>query len=719
MKRLVAVSLCLSLLTALSVNAQSHWNGGRTVPVHRLAPLDAEGVAVIPTERYPQPISLVKTCSQCHDVNAMHGGSHFRTGLDTNEAPESVKVEPWFWADEAIGTAIPLSLRTQQGAMKLDQLGLSYWEWTKMFSRNFPGGGIGSDPRAMGEVAMAKQRWFVTGALEANCLACHQQGRTYDSSEWARQVLRENWRGAATAASGFGNVGGMNERLDATWDPSIKENLDDHLFRVPENVTYEKGMFDHKLRCVFDVGKPQNENCLACHSVSQKGMPSHKIMGDVHLRAGMKCIDCHSNGMNHRVETKGCAECHTGEKGEGPRPVHEGIPLVHFKKLSCTVCHSGVTEGGEVAQVRTSRANRIGIYGRAQWATDTPYIIEPVFVKNDNGVVEACRMMWPSYFAFSFGDKLVPIRPNEVKAKIGNVISSSTNGFTKAVVAQALAKLGDKSRFVGHGKVWKAMNGELAATDEKGAEPVSWPIGHDVRPARMARGADPVKCADCHTGDSKFFLGKIMPTGPIVDLAVEAVEQSEFLKVDALYHTVLGTTFAMRPLLKVVLWTIFAFMCLFAACAAAVALAKFSGWLTGRTSAKLWVVFKVLVDVALVCSVLYLAGSGVVGWFMGEMTSWALVLHMVAGGAFAACALLAMLFNTKKRTKKAVSGVIWMLWIVLAAGTVFTAVMPMMTVFGEYGQEMLLWCHRCTSLLFALFSCLVCVSAPKSKKKKR
>ncbi len=715
------LTLCLSCMAVFTVDAaapESHWNGGRNAPVHRLAPLDFDGDAVNPGERYPQPFSQIKTCGQCHDIQAMRGGSHFRTGLDTNETPESVKVEPWFWADESIGTAIPLSLRSQSGAMKPSRLGMSHWEWTKMFGRNFPGGGIGSDERAMDEVAMDKQRWFVTGALEANCLACHQQGRSYDSSEWARQVLRENWRGAATAASGLGSVGGMNERLDAAWDYSIKENPDDHLFRVPEFVTYDKAKFDGKMRCVFDIGKPQNQNCLACHSVSQKGMRSFQIEGDVHLRAGMKCIDCHSNGMKHRVQTTSCKACHTEEKGAGPRPVHEGIPLVHFKKLSCAVCHSGVTKNGELAQVRTSRANRIGIYGRAQWATDMPYIVEPVFVKNGDGVVEACRMMWPSYFAFSFDGKLVAIRPDEVKAKIGEVVSASTNGFTKAVVAQALATLGDKARFVGHGKVWKVVNGELSVSDEKGGEPVSWPIGHDVRPARMARGAEPVKCADCHTGDSGFFLGKIMPAGPVADAEVEAISQSEFLEVDPAYHLVLGSTFAMRPLLKVVLWSIFGLMCLFAAAAAAIALIKFSGWVAGKTNAKSWTVFKVLVDIGLACSVLYLAGSGVFGWFMGEMTGWALVLHMVAGGVFAACALLAMLFNSKRRTKKAVSGMIWMLWIVLAAGTVFTAVMPMMTVFGEQGQVFLLWSHRCTSLLFAVFSCIVCALAPKAKASK-
>ena len=243
-----------------------HWNGGRTIPVHRLTPLDFDGEKISPAASLPAPISQDKTCSQCHDVAAARGGSHFRTGLDTNDAPVSVQVEPWFWSDETIGLAIPLSLHGQPGAFAPRDLGLSAFEWTKMFGRSFPGGGIGSDPRAMEEVAGPRQRWFVTGPLEANCLACHQQGNAYDSSEWARQVLRENFTGAAVAAAGLSAVEGMNERMHDAW--AAAENPDDHLFNVPQKIAYDLTQFDAKQRCVFPVGKPQSARCLACHAVS-------------------------------------------------------------------------------------------------------------------------------------------------------------------------------------------------------------------------------------------------------------------------------------------------------------------------------------------------------------------------------------------------------------------------------------------------------------------
>ena len=638
----VFAGLALGACSALA--GESHWNGGRTVPVHKLAPKDAAGDKVSPGDRLPKAISQVQTCGQCHDVKSMAGGSHFRTGLDTNDVPPQVNFEPWFLVDEKQGLVTALSLCGLPGTKSPADIGMTAWQFTKTFGRAFPGGGIGSDVRAMEEVGREKSRWFVTGPLEANCLACHQQ-TPYDSSEWARQVLRENFAGAASAAAMFADVGGMNERLNDAWDPFIDENKDDHLFRVPQTIAYDMTKFDSKGRCIFAVGKPKNENCLACHAASEKGMPSHDIAGDVHLQRGMKCIDCHQNGMDHRVTTKSCASCHLEKNGAGPRPVHAGFPTVHFEKLSCTVCHSGVTKDGKMAQVRTARANRIGIYGRAQWATDLPYILEPVFVKYDDGVIRPSRMTW-------------------------------------------------------------------TAAD---ADPVYWPFAHDVKPARQARGAKPAKCAACHTADSEFFFGKVTPVYPNGKTG-EPVCQSTFLKADYAYHTFFGFVFLFRPLFKVVLWTVFGFLCLFAAAAAAVALKKLCSQIAESTLDFIWGAFRFVLDIVLVASIAYLALSGVIGWFTGGMTWWWIVLHMVAGGALAGSLLCLVFLRQHVRTEKTLPAAVWALWVVFAAGTVFTAVMPMMTVFGMEGQHFLLWCHRCVSLCFAALSAVLCYVTFKRKK---
>ena len=698
-----------------------HFNGGRTVPVHRIAPLDAEGDKISPSASLPEPVSQEKTCAQCHDTHLMAGGSHFRTGLDTNDAPESVAVEPWFWADERMGTAIPLTLHGQAGAFRPAELGLSCWQWTKMFGRAFPGGGVGSDPRAVEEVAGPRQRWFVTGPLGRNCLACHQQSG-YDSSEWARQVLRENFAGAATAASGLGAVEGMNERLDDTWDHLRAENPDDHLFKVPEKTVYDVRQFDAKNRCVFDVGRPKSANCLACHAVSEAGVSSHSIAGDVHLQRGLACVDCHKNGIDHRLETTSCRDCHLEPKGAGPKPTHVGIPLVHFEKLACTVCHSGVTRDGARAQVRTARANRIGIYGRAQWATDVPNIVEPVFVKNEDGKIEPRRMAWPSYFAeLGTNDAVTPLAPETV-AELG---VRGTNAFTKAVVAEVLNALKAKKPdgafgFIGHGQLWTAegegSNATVVARAHAAAAPVSWPVGHDVRPACQARGAAPVKCADCHTSDSEFFFGKVVPTGPIVDAEVEPVPQTEFLGLSPAYHAVFGTTFAMRPFFKVFLWTVFGILVLFCAAVAAVALKHLVAKISESTLSFMWGGAKWVVNMGFALSLAYLALSGLVGWMCDGMTGWWLVLHMVAGGTFAACIVLIAVSRAFEGARSLWKWILWLAWLACAVGTVFTAVMPMMTVYGEVGQEVLLWSHRLCAFAFAGVSGLMCWSGCRKKR---
>ena len=58
----------------------------------------------------------------------------------------------------------------------------------------------------------------------------------------------------------------------------------------------------------------------------------------------------------------------------------------------------------------------------------------------------------------------------------------------------------------------------------------------------------------------------------------------------------------------------------------------------------------------------------------------------------------------------------WVLWLLLAAATVFTAVMPMMSVFGSEGQEFLLWAHRIVALVFVAVSAVLCAVAIWSRR---
>ncbi|MEI6891412.1 MAG: cytochrome c3 family protein [Pontiella sp.] len=386
-----------ALMASCSLAASaSSFDGSRTTPVHRI-PLTAEdGTKILSSVSGSMPFSAKMTCGACHDYEEIHGGTHFQG------SGQGRPTEPWIVVDEKTGVQVPA-----------ERMNLSDWEFTKQFGSHLPGGSI-SDPED--RLADVDARWEVSGGLEMNCLACHNQSHRQDMTEWTKQIARENFRWAATAASGMGEVGGMASRMPDWWDIYMGESLDDHVFRVPPSVDYDTSLFDSKHRMWFDLGRPQDKNCLQCHSSHPVTAQRMDIPGDVHAAAGLSCVDCHRNGEDHQIlrgttETMSCAACHTEEgliAGQVGAPIahHKGLPPIHFEELTCTACHSGLKPGAEPQLVRTSRANKLGIYGRAQWYTESPFIVEPVYVRNDEGKIEPRRMMWPAFWANAEGHPL-------------------------------------------------------------------------------------------------------------------------------------------------------------------------------------------------------------------------------------------------------------------------------------------------------------------------
>ena len=911
MKRLLTTVFALAAGVACAA-VQSHWDGGRNTPVHRLALNDEFGDAIVPGASDALPLSTRKTCGQCHDYDAIASGWHFN--MSSTNAVVGRMAEPWFLVDPLSGSQIPMSLRSWSGTYKPQQIGMTDWEWVYAFGRHLPGGDV-ADPADLYAEGGPHARWEVSGPMEINCFACHSQSHAYDHSEWARLVLRQNFRWAATGALGLGEIRGMGSRVGDYWGVLRGINRDDAVFAVPPNVVYDTRLFDSKNRTVLDVGEPRNENCLNCHSASQAGMPHKDIDGDVHLRAGMSCADCHKNGENHAIArgyekdatgamdkaraTASCVGCHMGADAAkagrhgAPQPKHVGIPVSHFDKLACTTCHSGVTEGGEIAQVRTSRANRMGVYGRARWATPQPFIIEPVFVRNGQGKIEPRRMMWPAFWGVRDAKdaaKLVPMKPEEVAAacaglldlreqvgaliatlatdpnipgapvlsidgslfkadadgraladgeaagvagvewlyhladgktsavipayvpgadtekmteaqvaayqanekvfgnllqtldasKLANgrygaiavngkvyyrggendavtftniaanatkavvgwygngafsplvsdyvvrnvkALSGTTCTLTEDMVAAGLKRLTESgvkgAVYVAHGQVWElGADGKIAAKIEKAAEAVSWAVGHDVRPARLARGAKPVKCADCHTPDSKFFFAKVESTGPLLTTHTLVKAQNEFMSLSGSYHKVFGTTFLMRPFFKIFLWVVFAFVLLAAVAFVAAAMPKLlaNGEIPyGKPNEKLMALADKGAAIGLFAAGVYLGLSGLAGWFFHLLTGYVLVFHMVAGGLFAFCLALLIWFRGAKRIANAKRNVLWMLVLVLGVGVLFTATAPMMTWFGESWQHTMIWAHRCTTMCFLAVSAWMLMSGGRKE----
>jgi hypothetical protein len=500
------------------------WDGNRTTPSHLIPLRDELNELIVPTDVNPMPYSARFTCGPCHDYQTVQSGWHWNAMKSGKNGRPG---EPWIWLDPKTGTVLPLSYRKWPGSWDPKTLRLNAWDFNLLFGRHMPGGGP-AEPGDQDIFPGLDSRWNVSGKVEVNCLACHNKSGRQDHSEWAKQILRENLRWAATAAGGVGEVGGMASRLKETWDVYDGPNPDDHEWAVAPSVKYRTVDFDGKHRYFFDFAYPPGDrNCLACHSVSAVDETRATAAADAHSAKGIKCAECHRNDLGHGIlrgyegesEDTGnrtadsftCQGCHLGENPTGeklvvpgrlgaPYPKHKGIPLIHFRTLSCTVCHSGPLPGKDWARVRTSRANRLGIYGVAQWSTDQPAIVEPVYIRDDRGKLGPRRLVWPAFWARAEGKEIVPLRPEVVEAAAGDILKGEER---IALLLAALAQVCGESEIpvltAGRWTFEVNIDGGLDASASAGIEPprqvgaapASWGTKKDVTVSPLIPDFDP------------------------------------------------------------------------------------------------------------------------------------------------------------------------------------------------------------------------------------
>lgn len=149
-------------------------------------------------------------------------------------------------------------------------------------------------------------------------------------------------------------------------EPDLKPDGTPYVFSVPR----VDGEFDFsiQLEAAQTVGhSPTSEACLRCHASAGGGKYELDNMeynfkrgsafdkeNDVHARAGMTCVNCHSAG-NHQtkrplnndayaydnvVDHQMCTDCHTDTP-------HKLLPMynLHTSFISCTGCHATSTGG--------------------------------------------------------------------------------------------------------------------------------------------------------------------------------------------------------------------------------------------------------------------------------------------------------------------------------------------------------------------------------------
>jgi len=613
---LCLLALCLSAPTVCLANEASgadtdqkllgdESDGSRAHPTH-LIPLFSEnedgeqGEKISPDNDPLLPFSTRWTCGGCHSYGIISKGWHFNA-TDPNVVPGRVG-QPWIFVDARTGTQIPLSYRpwSWSGTYKPEQIGLTAREFTRYFGRHTPGGGAGEIPSEDPDEIM---REFISGKLEINCLSCHNADPGQDqggSTGYAVQIARENFRWAAAATCGFASVSGSAKDMPDTYDPFMPEPPEDPK-KVPPTITYRKTAFDQDNNISFNIVREvPDHRCYFCHSnlyIDKEDTEKWTSDEDIHLTAGLKCVDCHRNGTDHNIirgydeeagitqnplaATSSCEGCHLPEGEDEPKagrlgapiPKHIGIPTVHFEKLTCTACHSGPWPKEKTILTKTSRAHRLGTIGVNKSHEALPHIIAPVFAKQggigaayigrlrlmEAGKIAPHKLIWPAFWGIIKDQNVSPIDFEVVKQTVGEVLANEklpSSGDWPALSAEHITKALNSLKGAVEGEPVYVSGGKLYSLDDSGklhqeehaaATPYLWPIGHNVRPAAQSLGVR--YCTDCHATDAPFFFGDVTVDSPIV-AGREAKKMIEFQDINPFYAWAFAFSFVFRPMMK-------------------------------------------------------------------------------------------------------------------------------------------------------------------------
>ncbi len=329
-------------------------------------------------ENADRPYSPKQTCgaSGCHNYGLITQGFHFQQGAGERPTADQAARCQWASTPGLYGgtwcSPGPLyrSLAPKQNASGRTIDMTSFGLITAGCAKCHPGGGPleydrdgyrydermrdpaagltpGGDNNFDGDYY--KARWSETGVLEADCLLCHLP--EYNFAARAKQLDALNFRWAPTAGAGLAQVTGAVAKNEVV------------------TVAYDAGKFNPDGTISPNmVVSPRNETCLSCHA-----QPSWKKRGanfrartDVHLRAGLRCVDCHpagSRAIDPRVRgrevhqfgkgddpggqvrndldntVRDCADCHTSGYLGAPIAEHRGLPPLHLERIACQTCH--------------------------------------------------------------------------------------------------------------------------------------------------------------------------------------------------------------------------------------------------------------------------------------------------------------------------------------------------------------------------------------------
>jgi hypothetical protein len=383
MKRLIVFMLAVAFcLGAFTLHAENQKEPEKKPAASGVCPpfylKDEAGNTIDPVHNVnaDKPYSPKQTCGAkgCHDYNKITEGFHFTQGKGEKVPKLFAQRYNWVSSPGNYGGTwcSPAPLYRQLASKKNDNarmIDMTSFDFVTATCGNcHPGGGPLEYDREGNryDESMKKQgmksaeenglngdyfkaRWSETGIIEADCLLCHMP--EFNFKERNKQIENLNFKWAATAGSGLATVEG-----------SIKEGK-------PVKATYDKSKFDENGKVSLHiVVEPRNSTCLHCHSKPgwKKRGASFSPRTDVHIRAGLRCVDCHpagSRAQDKRIQGKevhqigkgddpsghvrddldntmlDCNYCHTNGHLGAPIAKHNGLPPHHLEKIACQTCH--------------------------------------------------------------------------------------------------------------------------------------------------------------------------------------------------------------------------------------------------------------------------------------------------------------------------------------------------------------------------------------------
>lgn len=609
--RLVASALAVLVTASVHAADSRYHSDGDARFLHHIDLYDTSNRKITPEST--KPYSAVKTCGRCHDYDTISHGWHFNAF-----SPDSLagrEGEPWIWTDSRTGTQLPLSYRDWSHTYDPDQIGITAWEMTRHFGGRIPGGNMGSNTAGESGAKPASEdestsdqaddeampsRWPLSGALEIDCMVCHAVSGAYDFNARRDQIAEENFAWAATAALRLGIIDGKVSKIKDGADPADEATQE----KLPK-VTYDASRFGQDGTVFMDlIREPSSNACYQCHSnrtVTEDGIEQRWIHDeDVHLQSGMVCADCHRNGIDHHivrgyegeqnpsghdVATLSCRGCHLGTDHQGdevsenvlaragrlgsPKPMHAGLPPIHFEKMSCTACHSGPAPRQEALRVMTSLAHGLGEQGH-RTGFELPALVGPVFTKRSDGRIYPQRAMWPAFWGKLIDGTVTPIPPEQIydltrrslrvrKSFVDELLKPKVSSSDlKTILGEERAKVDDQEwtdaerakvdaaqaeqgRALFQEKVYAALEAiqeelkvdqavyvssgfvyaqgaqedslETIEVDDKQATGMtSWPLAHNVRSAGWSLGV--AGCTECHSEQAHLFSSTVASVGP-------------------------------------------------------------------------------------------------------------------------------------------------------------------------------------------------------------